>query len=684
MGRKLYTTDIITSKDFGKVYTPDGVARYLCRKGLYFFIMNKILQDEKEIQVEFYHDTFYECLDNKSLKQLETIIRNIKILDPACGDGNLLLEIFDYLTDIYYYLRQEKIINLDNLEIAKRIITQNLFGVDLSSKAIAECKHRLLLKSGLTNSSINSFNIRQGDAIISQISEICNKSNCLCSDNHFIWSKTFSTVFEKGGFDLVVSNPPWNILKPLEKEFFGQFDPKLTKYNVDKKVTKKIIKGLLKDNEIAQNWRKYTDTIKMQSKYYQEHYKYQSDYMISGGRRKRISGDINLYKVFLERIYEVSKNQGIISIIIPSGFHTDAGTKALRKLIFDKGSVKELLCFENRKGIFPDIHKSFKFDILIIIKQNSTITFNAAFMLNDLKQLLKFKDSTLELNWKLLKRYSPSSLSIIELKSKKDVELLKKLYQHPILQNHKNFQLRREFDITLDSQLFNSEKEGLILYEGKMIEQYEYQFKAPRYWITKENILKKYGSDYKDYIECRLGFRAIAASTNRRTMLCTLLPPNVCCGNSILVTKLFNAKDKKRVISVNRLLYLTGILNSFIFDYLLRLKVTTNINMFIIYEMPVPQPNERDLDFQKIIETVKTAYPDLFENKSKKDYLDTTKLRMMIKTEVEICVARLYGLNSDDLRYILSQFHLKDPIKHQNLIMLKNSIIEKLNQGDII
>ena len=77
-----------------------------------------------------------------------------------------------------------------------------------------------------------------------------------------------------------------------------------------------------------------------------------------------------MYKLFLERSFSLLQKNGLSGLIIPSGFHNDAGTQHLRKLILEENQLIELLSFENRSGIFPLIHKSFKFDIIIFKKKN--------------------------------------------------------------------------------------------------------------------------------------------------------------------------------------------------------------------------------------------------------------------------------------------------------------------------
>ncbi|MFX0185667.1 MAG: ATP-binding protein, partial [Candidatus Hodarchaeota archaeon] len=339
-----------------------------------------------------------------------------------------------------------------------------------------------------------------------------------------------------------------------------------------------------------------------------------------------------------------------------------------------------------RKGIFPSIHKSFKFDLLIFKKKGLTDTFRASFMLHSPEILHTIQKTALSIKWNNIKRFSPSSWSILEFRTKKDIDLVSKMYQHPTLgssiQDSWTVRFRRELDISLDSSLFNTDKQGLIVYEGKMIEQYTHSFKEPRYWIKLNQIISKFGNSYQDFKEYRLGFRAIAASTNRRTMIATVLPPRVCCGNSLIITKIFDEKNS-RLLTTSDILYLTGIFNSFVFDYLLRLKISQNLNMFFIYDMPVPRISRSHIIYRKIVKKVATLIAGSPEFESLLTQVDLEKSfsfnsdMLQIRAEIDILVAKLYKLDRESLEYILDQFHQKNEEKENQMNYQKRIILDR-------
>jgi len=368
--------------------------------------------------------------------------------------------------------------------------------------------------------------------------------------------------------------------------------------------------------------------------------------------------------LFTERFHQLTKKDGYCGIVTPSGLYTDAGTKGIRKLLFEKSKVTDLYCFVNTKGIFKPVHRSFKFIIVLFKKGEKSESFDAAFMLEETSILKKIEKISISIDWNLIKKLSPQSWSIIEFKNNMDIQIVKKMYQHPILRDFNNgteIKFFREIDMTNDSRIFNKDKKGLTLYEGKMIEQYINNFENPRFWIEENKGLQKLGVNYKDYKEYRLGFRAVASSTNRRSLISTILHKNVFVGNSIIVTKIYD--NNVKIINEKYLLYLCGIFNSHILDYLLRLKITTNLNMFFIYELPIPQLSDTNIVFNKIVNNVaelicvSSEYNDLKKIVNILNGTTDKSKRQKILMELENIIKDLYSLTDSEFKYVLDSFN---------------------------
>ena len=258
---------------------------------------------------------------------------------------------------------------------------------------------------------------------------------------------------------------------------------------------------------------------------------------------KIVSRKINLYAVFTEQCYNLLRDGGACGIVIPSGIYSDLGTKQLRRMLLEQTQVSGLFGFENRKAIFEGVHKSFKFVVLTFENGGQTEQFPSAFMRHDVGELDDFpNDSNLWVDTDLIERSSPTSLSITEFKNALDLQILEKMLAFPLLGTTVpgawQVTFRQELNMTSDSDLFRSEPGPgrLNLYQGKMIWQFEHGYSTPGYFIVeregRSRILGNRADTGQtlDYQQFRLGYRRIAASTNERAMIMTVLPKRVLPG----------------------------------------------------------------------------------------------------------------------------------------------------------
>ena len=373
----------------------------------------------------------------------------------------------------------------------------------------------------------------------------------------FHWGYEFAEIFEeKKGFDAIITNPPWDIFKPNGKEFFMKFDDRISKKNMTIKEFKKVQAELLKNENIKTKWCQYLSNFPYVGHFYRkaEQYKNQLSY-VNG---KKAGSDTNLFKLFTEQCYNLLKEGGYCGTIIPSGIYTDLGAKQLRQLLFDNTEIKQLFSFANEKFIFEEVHHAFKFCLLTFEKGNSTEQFQAAFRINpreavkadELDFFFKDVDNHVLIKTAMVKRLSPASLSVMEFRKPIDARIAEKMAIFPplgeFIEATWNLKLTTEFHMTNRSYLFKTQSISncIPLYEGKMIHQFIHQFSEPRYWIDinegrntvlGRNVDNGQLLDYQDY---RLGFRAVASSTNARTIIVSILPKNVFCGNSLLVSTL--------------------------------------------------------------------------------------------------------------------------------------------------
>ncbi|MEH1857319.1 MAG: hypothetical protein V7L21_04805 [Nostoc sp.] len=241
----------------------------------------------------------------------------------------------------------------------------------------------------------------------------------------FHWGYHFDKVLERGGFDAIITNPPWETFQPDAKEFCSEYSDVVCKKKMDIKDFEVELKRLLIDTKIQKAWSKYQSDYNHQREYFRFAEQYKNQVPIING--KRHGKDINFYKLFLEQCFNLLRHSGECSIVIPSGIYTDLGANKLREMLFNNTQITGLFCLENRKTIFEGVDSRFKFVVLTFEKEGKTENFPAAFMRQDVQELQGFpKNDGLSISIDLVRKLSPDSLSVMEFKNKIDLTLLKK------------------------------------------------------------------------------------------------------------------------------------------------------------------------------------------------------------------------------------------------------------------
>jgi Eco57I restriction-modification methylase len=503
----------------------------------------------------------------------------------------------------------------------------------------------------------------------------------------FHWGYHFDQIIgERGGFDAIIANPPWEVFQTDEKEFFQRYDSLIRKKKIDIKTWERQREQLLKDPEIKTAWLEYQSRFPYISSYFKKSEQYRNQRSEVNG--KSVARKINLYALFLELCFNLLKPFGYCGIIIPTGFYTDLGMKQLREMIFSEAKLNTLLGLSNEKFIFEGVHHSVKFCLLTFEQGSSTESFEACFRINPreairpnkLESFLNDKSERVLISTKLVRKLSPDTLSVMEFRGNQDIEIAEKMVKHPSLGekiNCKwNFSLVQEFNITSDSKLFYREEElgRLPLVTGKMFNQFKFMEEKPIYWINevdgRKTILGKTNNkDQKlDYQGYRWVHRRIARNTDSRTLICTIIPKNTFTEVNSTALRVIESG-----ISTLEMLFLCGVANSFCLDWFLRQKVASTLNMFYLYQLPVPRLQKGDRHFSEIVERAAKLicttpeFDDLAQEVgigSHKNGVTDESERAKLRAELDGMIAHLYNLTETEFTHILSTFPIvPEPVK---------------------
>ncbi len=170
----------------------------------------------------------------------------------------------------------------------------------------------------------------------------------------FHWTVAFPEVFEAGGFDCVLSNPPWERIKLQEEEFFASRDPEIAGA-ANKAARQKLLNALPQTNPSLHD-------AFMAAKHDAEAV---SKFVRGSGRFPLTAvGDVNTYALFAELARTLLAPTGRAGIIVPTGIATDDTTKAFFGDLVETGALARLIGYENEAFIFPAVHHAFKFCLL--------------------------------------------------------------------------------------------------------------------------------------------------------------------------------------------------------------------------------------------------------------------------------------------------------------------------------
>jgi len=189
-------------KKDGIFYTPEYITDYICRNTIIPYLSKS--GDANTV------DNLIGEYWGSAIKELDEKVKNIKIVDPACGSGAFLNKAADVLVEIhqaihevlYKDLKETLIPYFDHIGKRREILLNNIYGVDLNEESVDITTLSLFLKvcrKGLKLPNL-SKNIKCGNSLI---------DDPQYTDRPFNWEEEFSEIFDEGGFDITIGNPPY-------------------------------------------------------------------------------------------------------------------------------------------------------------------------------------------------------------------------------------------------------------------------------------------------------------------------------------------------------------------------------------------------------------------------------------------------------------------------------------------
>ena len=720
----------------GAFYTPREIVEYMCRESLKEYLKTKLPEDEhrdhrleqlidrpdKEFQDQDhnwrrdwkpYKDSIIDALDE------------LKVLDPACGSGAFPIGMLQLLVKVYERLEAR----FDPYKTKLQIIEKNIYGVDIEPMAVEIARLRTWLsiivdeeadskkikplpnlefkfvcanslidldksessatgedprlakklqdlrgKYFNTESVVKKKRLRSeynktieegvGGGIFGSSQKVSQLATYRPFDNES--SANFFNpefMFGTNRFDITIGNPPWEKFKPLDPEFFANYYPDYRELSKDKQ--KSLKEELLFDPKVSKAYEEYLLKYKKISLYFNQNYKLQG------------SSDLNLYKLFLEKTYNVSS---IIALLIPGQITVDQGSKLFRERFFLDKSIAMIIGFSNKDGLFSAVDNNQKFVFVLLNHANPNKK------IKTLGWVSKFGDiknvGIIEMSQSFFENFDENKT--IFLDTGKNLGILSKINSNDnfLSLSKLKYHYWGEYHVTNDADYFNDKEGRHLLFSGKAIGQYDCMSKS---WLGKHGRsslwkntgfpkTSEYRTEYfvneiperikvhhnKEKSDYRIVIQTVTgAINNMRTLYSAVLPKKYLTNNSLGNLFIGNTDEE--------LVFYSAILNSFVVDWQARLKVATNLNKFILDTLIVPDYKKTPENIkEKIIEmslslsSVNSDFNSLTKKINGKEISEVLIVseqdRQKVKNELDITIAKLFNLSKDEFEFILNSF----------------------------
>ena len=451
-----------------------------------------------------------------------------------------------------------------------------------------------------------------------QVEQVVSRASATSSAHQFFhWELEFPEIFftadgrhdPKGGFDCVVGNPPWDVLR-----------------------------ADLGSDEARQRSRREQNA----------RLRFLRDSGIYPAQGK---GHANCYQLFLERALQLARPGGRLAMIVPSGLATDLGSGSLRRHVFDTMSVDRLIGFDNRAAIFP-IHRDVRFLLLTGTKGWATERLACGFGHTHVSWLDQLPDAvagdppearSIILSRAVIESLDPAHQSLPWLQSAADLDILAAvLATVPRLSDADGWMVTfgRELNATDDRPHFRSlspNEELLTIIEGKHLEPFRLVHSASTMGVPRaraETLI----DPKRTFLRSRIAYRDVASATNRVTLIAAILPPGTISTHTVFCAK--------TALSESHHYCLLALLNSLVANYLVRLQVTTHVTAALMARLPVPKPATSSPEFRRLASAARSLEKtgiDGHEN---------------LYAQINAISGRLYGLTRKQYEHVVSTFPL--------------------------
>jgi N-6 DNA Methylase/Eco57I restriction-modification methylase len=457
-------------------------------------------------------------------------------------------------------------------------------------------------------------------------SQFLDHSDAIAARGRFHhWPLVFPEVFldEQGrtrpepGFDAIIGNPPWEMVRGDSGD-------------EDARASRKA------------EARRLTDFVRE-----------------SGIYRVESSAHANLYQLFVERALQLVRRGGRIGLVLPSGLASDAGAAPLRRHLFDRAAVDAIAGLDNREGIFP-IHRSTRFVLLTCTPGQPTQSIRCRFGITRVEDLERGDTGTkptITLTRAFIQQLSGADdLGIPELSTPRDLAIVERISARvPRLGDQAGWcaQFSRELNASDDRHAFvryTGASDARPIVEGKQIEPFRVSLDRCGLQLDPRAVVRRALPQ-----RARLAYRDVASATNRLTLIAAIIP-----ARAVTTHTLFCLRTRLPMVEQH---VLCALLNSFIANYLIRLRVNTHVTATLMSRLPLPVIREGHPFFEQLGALTTSLARGTGPVEDMEEY-----------AQLQALCAHAYQLRASEFEHILGTFPLIPSRVRQDALAAFNDI----------
>ncbi|MGP1521629.1 MAG: Eco57I restriction-modification methylase domain-containing protein [Treponema sp.] len=544
-------------------------------------------------------------------------VSKLKVCDPSCGSGSFLVGAYQYLLEWhldYYYNEERRVVSEKkgliykddktreyklSIEEKRRILLNNIYGVDIDGQAVEVTKLSLFLKllenegkalsttgqaSLFKTSDITKIlpsltqNIKCGNSLIG--SDYYKEKNLSLLGieeqrkvNAFDWKQEFPNIFKQGGFDCVIGNPPYVLCQPSTTE-----------------------------KSILDYYAKY----------------------------KVASYKIDLFHLFFEKAINLLKNAGMLGFITPNTYLTNRYINPLRQYILSSCDIMKV-------AIHEEVFKSASVDVAtIILKKDKTKEHSVIIeKKNQIDHTFRHYTTIQQSLWEKDKGF------VFNINKTKEINLSNTVKLASIFNTYFGIQA---FDRSSSISFERKDETYLPIIDGEDILPYMYAKPKKFFHYKKENI--KSGGDWNVYNIDRIVVRQIG-----KLPVVGLSKAGVLASNT-----LYSLWPKTGDFS---LCYILSILNSRLIKHLWKTSYSDNKELFPkikgyqLKDLPIKSISlEEQEPFIQLSKEMIEAHKELEKTKFEEDKKFLKQRIDILDSQINSIVYKLYNLNEKEIKIV--------------------------------